>query len=58
MLSRKAKHSFNPNFAHAREHLIAQPNDLTTSTPPLLGYFLWLDNTPFFLLDGENLTLL
>lgn len=26
--------------------------------PPVLGYFLLLDNTNFLLLDGENLTLL
>lgn len=26
--------------------------------PPIMGYFLWLDNTPFTLLDGEFLTLL
>lgn len=26
--------------------------------PPVVGYFLLLDNTPFLLLDNENLTLL
>jgi len=26
--------------------------------PPVLGYFLLLDNTHFLLLDGEDLTLL
>lgn len=26
--------------------------------PPIVGYFLLLDNTNFLLLDGENLSLL
>jgi len=51
------------NLTQENDPLINSPFDTSfsesfLSPPPPFGFFLWLDNTIFTLLDGEDLTLL
>jgi hypothetical protein len=50
---------FDINFSFGDESVFTLKTDNENiPEPPVEGYFLWLDDTPFYLLDGEKLTLL
>lgn len=50
---------FDVNFSLGDESVFTLKTDNENiPLPPIEGYFLWLDNTPVFLLDGEHMTLL
>lgn len=51
---------FDVNFALGDESVFTYIDDTAGSPvpPPILGYFLLLDDTNFLLLNGEDLTLL
>lgn len=50
---------FDTNFGAGNESVFTLiDNNQTPPTPPIVGYFLYLNNTPFGLLNGGNLDLL
>ncbi len=52
---------FDINFSFGQESVftdIVEEYRGTVPPPPVSGYFLYLDNTDFMLLDGTNLDLL
>ena len=50
---------FDTNYAFGSDSVFTLiDTESTPPFPPIVGYFLLLDNTNFLLLDGENLALL
>ena len=50
---------FDTNFGLGNDSVFTLVDlEMGAPFPPIIGYFLLLDNTNFLLLDGQNLTLL
>lgn len=50
---------FDANFGFGDEGVFSLYDEVMGAPfPPIEGYFLLLDNTPFLLLNGQNLDLL
>ena len=51
---------FDVNYGMATDSVftLIDKEEAGTNPPPIEGYFLLLDNTPFLLLNGQNMDLL